>query len=248
MAYPDDGEIFKAEQKKSDDLIFFVHFYKGNKKLLRRHIEFVNELGFDAYAFNLKDSAKQYHYIPYSHIAHKFGMKHALADQIQQHLDLLPEYKTKLVYAFSNVAGCAIEAIARRLKDDKKDIKGMVCDSGPGDHLIYSSYMLLEEEMHVTSWPLKILGTPAVTIGWSPYLHHDIGHDLDTFPKGFPLLSIRGWRDKMISPKHIDEIFEPHKNLNWKKLSLPEAGHLNGLRDFPSEYRPAVEDFLHQFM
>ncbi len=33
----------------------------------------------------------------------------------------------------------------------------------------------------------------------------------------------------------------------WKKLSLPEAGHLNGLRDFPSEYKPAVEDFLNQF-
>ena len=48
MIYPDDGELFKAQQRKSDILIFFVHFFQGHKKALKRHIELVNELGFDA--------------------------------------------------------------------------------------------------------------------------------------------------------------------------------------------------------
>lgn len=244
--YPDQGELFRAKDKKSKHLIFFVHFFQGHKRALKRHIEFVNELGFDAYAFNLKDSPKDHFYVPYSHVSKQFGMKHALADQIEEHLNLLPEFDSKVVFAFSNVAGCAMEAIARRMQSQKNDVTAMICDSGPGSQFIYSSYKLLQEQIGVKSWPMKILRTPMVAFGWSPKLHKDITNDLNKFPQNFPILSIRGWRDKLISPEHIDQIFEPHKNLNWKKLSLPEAGHLNGLRDFPTEYRPAVQNFLEQ--
>lgn len=248
MSFPDGGELFKAAEKKSEHLVFFAHFFKGHKKALRRHIDLVNELGFDAYAFNLKDDLKDHFYMPYSIHSKKFGMKHALADQIGQHLELLTDYKTKILFAFSNVAGCAIEAHTRRLKEGKNDVIAMICDSGPGgDNFFQSSYMLLQEQIGVQSLPLKILGTPAVAFGWSPKLNKDIRHDLDSFPEGFPILSIRGWRDRLITPSDIDKVFDHHKNLNWKKLSLPEAGHLNGLRDFPSEYKPAVEEFLSQF-
>ncbi len=44
MVFPDGGELFKAEHKKSETLIFFAHFFQGHKKALKRHIEFVNEL------------------------------------------------------------------------------------------------------------------------------------------------------------------------------------------------------------
>lgn len=247
MTFPDHGELFKCEQKKSNKLIFFAHFFKGHKKALRRHIEFVNELGFDAYAFNLKDSPKDHYFVPYSHTSKRFGMKHALADQIELHLNLLTAYNEKIVFAFSNVAGCAIEAMARRIKNGTTDVHALICDSGPGgDNFLQSSYMLLQEQIGVESFPLKILATPAVALGWSPKLNKDIFQDLEAFPQGFPILSIRGWRDKLISPKDIDKVFDHHSNIVWKKLSLPEAGHLNGLRDFPSEYRPAVEDFLAQ--
>ena len=244
MIYPDDGELFKSEQRKSDRLIFFVHFFQGHKKALKRHIELVNDLGFDAYVFNLKDSPKEHYFVPYSHISKQFGMKHALADQIETHLNLMSEYENKIVFAFSNVAGCAIEAIARRMRTGHFDIKAMICDSGPGSDFIYSSYKLAQEQLGIKSLPVRIIQTPIIAFGWSPKLHKDLHLDLQTFPQDFPLLSIRGWRDKLISPEHIDKVFEPHQNLQWKKLSLPEAGHLNGLRDFPSEYRPGLEDFL----
>jgi hypothetical protein len=248
MSFPDGGELFKASEKKSEHLVFFAHFFKGHKKALRRHIDFVNELGFDAYAFNLKDDLKDHFYVPYAQSSKKFGMKHALAEQIGQHLDLPADYKTKIIFAFSNVAGCAIEAQTRRLKEGKNDVVAMICDSGPGaGNFFQSSYMLLQEQIGVESLPLKLISTPAVAFGWSPKLNRDIRHDLQNFPAGFPLLSIRGWRDKLISPQDIDKVFDNQKNLNWKKLSLPEAGHLNGLRDFPSEYKPGVEDFLNQF-
>lgn len=244
MKYPDQGEIFKAKEKKSDHLIFFAHFFQGHKKALKRHIEFVNELGYDCYAFNLKDSPKDHYYVPYSHVSKKFGMKHALADQIEEHLNFLTEYKTKIIYAFSNVAGCAIEVLARRFQSGSHDIVALIADSGPGKSFFKASYKLLQYQIGVKSFPLKLAGTPLVAFGWSPALHDDIEKDLQKLPLHFPVLSIRGWRDLLISPKSIDAIFEKQNHLDWKKLPLPEAGHLNGLRDFPSEYRPGVENFL----
>lgn len=239
--YPDEGELFKAKQKKSEHLIFFAHFFAGHKKALKRHIDLVNELGYDAYVFNLKDDPKQHYYLPYSKVTKKFGLKHALADQIEEHLNLLPEYKTKIMFAFSNISGCAIEAMARR---DQKDVIALICDSGPGASFIYSSYKLIQHQIKVKTLAMRVLTTPLLVFGWSKEMHKDITLHLKTFAKGFPVLSIRCWKDQLISPSHIDKIFEPCTNLNWRKLSLPEAEHLTGLRDFPNEYRQGLSDFL----
>ncbi|MEQ1723845.1 MAG: alpha/beta hydrolase, partial [Pseudobdellovibrio sp.] len=157
------------------------------------------------------------------------------------HLDLISDYKTKIIFTFSNVSGCAIEAMARR---KTQDVVALICDSGPGASFMYSSYKLIEQQMGVKFLPFKILGTPLVMLGWSKEFHTDIPLHLQKLPNGFPVLSIRGWKDKLISPAHIDQIFEPAKNIHWRKLALPEAGHLTGLRDFPSDYRSGLEDFL----
>ena len=249
--YPDDGELFKAPSlkgKPSSHLVFFVHFLGGHKKVLKRHIDFVNELGFDAYVFNLNDAWKDYSYLPISKKSKKFGLKHVMAGQIENHLNLFPHYKNKIVFAFSNIAACAMEAIARRIETKKaKDIKAMICDSGPGLDFMSSSYNLIKHQFKIKSFLSRLIRTPIVAYGWSSKLNKDVYDDLEKFPKNFPVLSIRGWRDLLVTPQSIDEVFEPHKNIKWKKLNLPEAGHINGLRDFPSEYRPGVEAFLEQF-
>lgn len=241
--FPDQGEIFKSANKKFADLIFFVHFYQGHKKALLRHIRFVNQLGYDAYVFNLKDKATEHYLLPYSEISHKFGMKHALADQIEQHLDLMKEYSSKIMFCFSNISACAFEAMARR-----PDIyfKALICDSGPSFQFIKSAYRLFTYAQPIPFKPLRLLSTPFFALGWSKELHKDIHTDLKKFRQDFPILSIRGWKDRLISPKDIDEVFLPMTHLNWQKLSLPEAEHLTGLRDFPNEYKPAVENFLKQ--
>lgn len=241
MIFPDEGELFKSKKKKSNHLIFFAHFYGGHKNALRRHINLVNELGYDAYVFNLKYTMKDHQFLPYSFVSKKFGIKHAIADQIEEHLNLLTEYKTKIIFAFSNIAGCAIESLARRRTPD---VTALICDSGPGAKFIHSSSALLEEQMKIKALPLKAIVLPFFILAWSKDMHRDITKDLQKLPEGFPVLSIRCWKDKMISPSHIDKIFEPAKNINWVKLSLPEAAHLTGLRDFPSEYRSGLEDFL----
>ncbi len=95
--------------------------------------------------------------------------------------------------------------------------------------------------------PLRWLAATVSTVLWNPKGQSDVHLELERLPHQFPILSIRGWKDPLMSPSNIDKIFEPHLNLDWRKLSLPEAVHLNGLKDFPEEYSPGVLKFLKQF-
>lgn len=250
MIYPDEGELFFAQPDKNTPtvnkpLIFFVHFLGGHKKVLKRHIDLVNSLGFDAYVFNLKDSWKDHAYLPYSHRSRKFGLKHAMADQIEEHLNQFEQYPQKIIFSFSNISGSAFEAVAHRIKQHHaNDVLAAICDSGPGLEFITSAYHLVKYQFKTKSLALRLIQTPIVALGWSPHLNKDIADDLKLMPQGFPILSIRGWKDLLISPNSIDSIFEPHPNLNWKKLNLPEAGHINGLKDFADDYIPPVARFL----
>ena len=236
---PFEGEFYLSRKRKFDELIFFVHFYDGSKRQMLRHIKMVNDLGFDAFAFNLQGTHRDLLKHPPVSTHNAFGVKHTYADQIEKLLNEIPG--KKIIYAFSNPSASAIEAMSRRLCSDTT---ALICDSGPTVRFLPSAYKLFGEEYKVQSLLMKVTLIVPLSLAWSPLLHKDIPAQLETFPKGFKILSIRGWRDKLIPPAHIDEAFEPHANLDWSKLSLPEAEHLTGLRDFPSEYIPGVEKFL----
>lgn len=235
--FPYGGTLYRAPEKKFRELVFFVHFYDGNQRLLKRHIEFVLELGFDAFGFELERDFSLNH--PPLTGDLRFGYKHVYAAQIERLLNELPG--DKIVYSFSNPTGAAIEAMARR---NCSDVKALVCDSGPSGKFVRSVYNLYTREKVIPFAPLRWLATPLLCLAWSPALHGDVPAHLETFPEHFPVLSIRGWKDPLISPDQIDAVFEGHPRLDWRRLDLPEAGHLNGLRDFPDEYKPAVEKFL----
>jgi hypothetical protein len=237
---PFQGEFFLARNKKFKELIFFVHFYEGSKKQLLRHIRLVNSLGFDAFAFQLSGTLQDLLDLnfPISPKG-KFGTKHVYADQIEHLLNLIPG--DKIMYTFSNPSASAIEAMARR---GCTDTVAMICDSGPTGRFMPSAQKLFQHNYNMKSWALSWALAPFLSVGWSPYFHFDLAADLKTFPDRFPILSIRGWKDELIPPQDIDVVFEPHQQLHWSKLSIPEAMHLKGLRDFKAEYTPGVERFL----
>lgn len=235
-AYPHDGQLYPSADRKYPEIIFFVHFFDGSRRSVLRHIQVVNKLGYDAFAFTLSKPTKK-HFLPLSPQG-QFGWKHYYAEQIEELLNLVRG--PKIIFSFSNPSASAIEAMARR---NCQDIRALICDSGPSARLGFSAIKLVGKYLRDQKYQ-KAFFTCSLSWTWSPFYHKDIGQHLQTFPKNFPILSIRGWKDELISPDDIDQVFEPHKNLNWIKLSLPEAHHLDGLKLFPQDYSAGLKSFL----
>jgi hypothetical protein len=239
---PSRGEIFRAVEKKFKETVLLVPFFGAEKKNLQKHIEFLNGLGFDCAIFDLRDDWSQ---IATNLLSsqQQFGLKHVWADQIEALLNEIPG--DKIIFSFSNPSASAIEAIARR---HAIDIKGLICDGGPSGQLWHSMVNYYVHQTPLPFFPLRAALALASATLWHPQFLKVIHSDLEKFPKGFRILSIRGWKDPLITPKMIDMVFEPHHQLDWQKLSLPEGQHLNGLKDFPEEYQPAVAQFLREIV
>jgi hypothetical protein len=235
---PSEGEFHPANKKKYRETVVMVPFYGAKKSSLKRHIDFVNELGYDCAVFRLKFRLNEFDGTLFSSQS-ELGVKHIWADQVEGLLNALPG--NKIIYAFSNPCASAIEAVSRR---HAADITGLVCDSGPASDLFKSMLSYYQYEEPIASFPLRLAKSIAMSLIWSPNFKAAVHADLANLPAGFKILSIRGWKDKIISAQDIDKVFDPFGAIDWQRLSLPQAGHLNGLRDFSEEYIPAVKDFL----
>ena len=234
------GEWFLAPKKKYKETILFVPFYGGHKTEMKRHRDFVNQLGYDCVLFHLMNGPKTISRSLFSSQIN-FGLKHIWCDQIERILTEIPG--KKIIYAFSIPSASAIEAIARR---KAIDIKGLVCDSGPSNSLWTSTASYFKGNSPLHFFPLRAVVATWVSLIWEPPFVTSLHEDLSKLPKNFRILSVRGWKDKLVSPEMIDATFEPHHQLNWQKMSLPQAGHINGLKKFASDYEPAVSQFLNE--
>lgn len=241
-----EAEVFSAPRRLYRETVLIVPFFAARKQQLVRHAEFLNELGFDVVIFEfdtqlftLPNRLISSQAAQSKSLIQSIGYKHVWADQIEKLLNEIPG--RKIIMAFSNPSAGAIEAIARR---QAVDVAGLICDGGPTAQYWSSLVKYFTSEVPLPVAPARWLAATVFSPLWSLDAKGSLAQDLASLPEGFPLLSVRGWKDHLIPPKHIDEVFEPHANLDWQKLSLPEGGHLNGLRDFPDEYKPAVTEFL----
>lgn len=235
---PFSGEVRLSDNKKFKETVVIVPFFSAKKGQLSRHIEFLNELGYDVVTFNLKNSIKDTKGTLFSSNL-GLGFKHIWADQIEAILNSIAG--TKIVFAFSNPSASAIEAIVRR---HATDVRGLICDSGPSGDILNSLVNYYEREQPLKFFAFRWAAALATTIAWSPEYNRAIHKDIEALPTSFKILSIRGWKDPIISAQNIDKVFDPHQNVDWQRLSLPQAAHLNGLRDFYDEYAEPVAEFL----
>lgn len=218
-------------------VLILVPFFGAKPAQLQRHIQFFQELGFN----HIEVVSLTYNWKPYFNSYGQLGMKGLWTDEIETTLNKVKG--PKVIFSFSNPCAAAIAACVRR---KCSDILGMVCDSGPSGDFYKSVVGLLKHQMQVTS-PIKLYPySYAFYWGWSPNWNASLKKDVSLLPKGFPILSIQGWKDPLISPKQIEAAWVEGGHLDLIKLNLPEAGHLNGLRDFSDQYRPAVTNFLSQ--
>lgn len=233
---------YPASEKKFSEAILFVHFFDGSPALIRRHIDLVNSLGFDTYAYQVGLHLSKRSIFDAIPGKMRLGLKSLWTKDVELALNHIPE--NKIVFAFSNPASAAIEAMAKRFKKNKHDVVAMVCDSGPfADHL-KCSYNLGKHYFEITNPLVNLPAAIAMSLLLSPFHEKHLHEDLNQFPDSFPILSIRGWKDELVPVKSIEKVFTPHSQLDLQSLVLPEAGHLNGLKDFADKYKPVVSEFL----
>lgn len=233
------GEIVKASNKKYSETVVFVPFFFGKKQHMRRHAEFMAELGYDSVIFNL--TYKWKNLIPKlrNSLTLGWGIKHVWTREITQILNSIPG--DKIVFAFSNPSTAALEAIQLR---KAKDIKAFICDGGPFYELIRCNWNYFEHEKPVDN-PLKKIAFNMYARGiWTITHEKEISRDLSSLPADFPVLSIRGWQDPLVPPTCIEKAFNGHDQLDLEILNLPEGKHMDGLKKFPEVYKSRVADFL----
>jgi hypothetical protein len=229
---PFKGERILSPNPKYKETVLLVGFFGSTKINLRRHIDFLGEIGFDCVVFELKDA--WYEMRP--------QMKNIWAEQVTLLLDEISG--PKIIFSFSNPSSGAIKAIADR---HAKDVKSLICDSGPTGRpwqamLNYFTYV---EPLKLL--PMRLLAATFTSQFALKNFPQSVRADLEKIPQQFPVLSIRGWKDKIITTNMIELIFKGQEHLDLRILNLPLADHVTGLKDFAEDYKPAVHKFLSEF-
>jgi pimeloyl-ACP methyl ester carboxylesterase len=227
-----------ASDKKSDLLIVLVHFFGGSQTHLLRHVKFLNQMGYDCISFDLSNHKTQ---IPFSKVNKRFGIVHAWGDEVRQILELTKS-EPVVIFSFSNPSASALEALTT--PNLFLNVKGLICDGGPFAQLLKCSWNLSREEFKIKNRLIRTFATAGMFALWSPLHTHFLKESITKLPLGFPILSIRAWKDKLVPVSAIDEVFSGHSNIELHVLDLPTAEHLTGLRDAPDIYQRRVSEFL----
>ncbi len=232
-------EVIAAPEKKFEETIVFVPFFFGKKEHMKRHVEFVNELGYDAAVFTLSVHKKFIlSKIPFdSELG--WGLKHQWTREISEVLDKIPG--NKIIFSFSNPTSSALEAMALR---KVKDVRALICDGGPFYDLLKCNWNYFTYEYPMGNLPKKLAANFVARTIWTPKHEDELHRDLSALPARFPILSIRGWKDPLVPPSAIEKAFRAHSHLDLDVLNLPDGKHLDGLKNQAEIYRPKVLEFL----
>lgn len=230
-----------SANRRFEETVVFVHHFGGTRLSSKRHQDFVNELGFDCVAFDLPyQNPKRFPKSKQTLRDLARGFRHAWADQIEEVLDSIEG--PKILFSFSMPGGATLEAISRR---QSRDISSWVCEGGPFLSVAqcYWNYM---NRFYPSLWlPLKASAVAACFLSMGIYNYkRDVKRYFQELPSGFPALSIRAWQDKLVPISAIDSFFSHQNHLELEILSVPEADHLEGLREYPEDYKPRLSKFL----
>lgn len=238
---PHGGEWIKSPNRRFEEPIIFVPFFGAKRTQLRRHVDLVGALGYDCIQFDVSfDRRWLLKKIPFSR-SKKIGLKHLWSDEIEDVLNAVSG--PKILFCFSNPSSSAIEALARR---DKRDVNCVVFDSGPFLHFQKCTWNLLKYHYKIPL-SLRLPALAVATAGWALDHESSLKADLKKLPTDLPLLSIRGWEDLIVPIFAIEAAFNSSPHLRPEVVSLPEVGHLEGLKNAPENYKNRVESFLSRF-
>jgi pimeloyl-ACP methyl ester carboxylesterase len=229
-----------ADEKKFPETVVLVHHMWGNRNSTWRHYRLLNEMGYDCISFDLlmgsrhKDKATYHPYIAKYIYRGVFYLWHK---QITSILDEIEG--DKIVYAFSGPSLSAFWACGKRT-----DIKKIICDGGPFKRIYHNTKNFFRYEVGITLPILNPLASFFGTSIWGVGPLDKLDRVLKAWDPKVPILSIRGIKDNIVHIDSMREVFTDHTHLDLSVLELPDGKHLDGLREFPDEYKASLEKFL----
>ncbi len=255
MSLPYEGEIFEPVKRRFEETIVFVPFFNGKKEQLKRHIEWIVELGFRSAI--LENSIPNRGFPNPRKLFSKdrqWGVKHVWADEVERFLDLIDG--PKIIFAFSGPSACAVEALARREEHlgavsngtsgagSAGDVRALICDSGPFFYDRYCNRNRLFLERGIRN-PIALAAMSTIHEKiWSHDHTGTLRNALAKLPQHFPVMSIRPLNDVLVPPWATDAAFREQTHLDLDVFDVPGAAHLKALRDHPEIYKPTVGKFL----
>ena len=238
--FPFDGEMFYPDQKKFEEIIIFTHHYGGNKKNLHRHIQFVNQLGFQAFGFNLYPQ-------PFKNsweLVRESGLKFSSIgsrwkNQFKKILSLIEGPKIVFSFSFS----CNLTS---SLAHQYPDIKALIFDGGPFAEPIRNPWLYLSHQEVIANPVLRAL----MIIPWNIFFNFfllklKIKRGLGQLPQDFPILSFQAVDDVLVPPKIIQGLLNSQQHcLRIQTAFLEETKHLQGMKKHPNLYQKILKEFL----
>lgn len=237
---PHRGRYLRASHRQFKETVILVHHFGGNRASVKRHQDFLHDLGFDSVAFSLGMPHRP-KFLQGTLIDEvRPRLRHRWESEIRDVFDAVPG--PKIAYTFSFPSAATAVVMANR-KD--ADVRAWICDGGP---FLMPLRCFWNYFTHADPTPRFWRKTARMALGygsldmWS--LEKDLRQALDQFRPGFPVLSIRSWQDPLVPIAAIDAAFAGHNQLRLETLTLPEAGHIDGFHRFPEDYKPRVAQFL----
>jgi hypothetical protein len=230
MKPPQKPRWHRAKTRLFEETIVFTHHFGGHGASTKRHQDFVNALGFDCVSFNL---AKDWRTLKLE------TFRQAWVKQLTGILDQVPG--PKILYTFSSPSLATPEVI---VDEKRNDIRAWICDGGPFLQMLHCFQNYYRYQANLTGALNQLAAVFAYGIVGCIGLESKVHQWMRDFPKDIPILSIRSGHDKMVPLSAIDEFFAGTSHLNFQKLEIAEAEHLEGLKHFPGIYEPTVRNFL----
>ena len=230
--------LYPAAKKKFRHRVFIVHFFGGNQRKLLRHIRLLNQLGLDVYAIDLS-YRKNLVYKKIPKLKNEaFKVRSIWSQEIKEALDYIPG--PVITYGFSGPSACLIEVAVQN-----KKVEGLISDSGPFTHLLQCNYNLAKVEFGLNKTWLRALSCLLMSPLWDLKHTEKLLKDLSNLPKGTPYLSFQPMLDKVVPVDYMQDVFTRSKHeLNLSVCKIKQAGHLEGLKKDPENYRKALQSWL----
>jgi hypothetical protein len=237
LILPHDGRIVRAATKRFQEPIVFIHHFGGNALTTRRHQELVNELGFDAVSMSLshnqvpriRDLAKP----PYK------TWIEIWTDELGEILDAIPGQK--IIFSLSSPSFAALKTLGEL---GRTDIPAWICDGGPFLNAMTCLRNFYRVETEVPRPVIPALAAAATVILGGIDFDRRAHAWVRKLPLTLPVLSIRGEKDEIVPARCTEKLFASNRSLALTKVTIPECGHLEGLKTHAAIYMAAVKQFL----